>query len=77
MLKLIGLIMQLKIPLKLVLKKCFRVDTSKLEAKSYLAFLKATVDRKNIDKWKIVPVDLSNLSNVVNNDVAKKNCVIN
>ena len=62
MLKLIGLIMQLKIPLKLVLKKCFRVDTSKLEAKSYLAFLKATVDKQNIDKWKIVPVDLSNLS---------------
>ena len=50
MLKLIGLIMQLKIPLKLVLKKCFRVDTSKLEAKSYLAFLKATVDKQNIDK---------------------------
>ena len=62
MLKLIGLIMQLKIPPKLVLKKCFRVDTSKLEAKSYLAFLKATVDKQNIDKWKIVPVDLSNLS---------------
>ena len=77
MLKLIGLIMQLKIQLKLVLKKCFGVDTSKLKAKSYLAFLKAIVGKKNIDKWKIVPVDLSNLSNVVNNDVAKKNCVIN
>ena len=50
MLKLIGLIMQLKIQLKLVLKKCFGVDTSKLKAKSYLAFLKAIVDKKNIDK---------------------------
>ena len=48
------------------------VDTSKLEGKSDLASLKAKVDKIDVDKLKTVPVCLSKLSNVVNNDVAKK-----
>ena len=48
------------------------VDTSKLEGKSDLASLKAKVDKIDVDKLKTVPVYLSKLSNVVNNDVAKK-----
>ena len=47
-------------------------DTSKLASKSDLASLKAEADKGDIDKVKTVPVDLSKLSNVVNNDVVKK-----
>ena len=51
------------------LKNAIGVDTSKLAAKSALASLKAKTD---VGKWKTVPVDLSQLSSVVNNDVANK-----
>ena len=44
----------------------------KLAAKSYLASLKAKVDKIDIDKLKNVSLDLSKLSNVVNDDVVKK-----
>ena len=47
-------------------------DTPNLAAKSYLARIKAEIDKINVDKSKTVPVDLSNLSNVVNNEVVKK-----
>ena len=33
------------------------------------------LDELDVDKLKTVPVDLSKLSNVVDNDVVKKNCV--
>ena len=42
-------------------------DTSKLAAKSYLASLKADVNKTDIDKLKTVPADLNKLSNVVDN----------
>ena len=45
------------------------LDIFKLTAKSDLASLKAEVDKKNIDKLKTVPVDLSKLSVIVNNNV--------
>ena len=48
------------------------VDTSNQAAKLDLASLKAEVDKVDKDKIKTVPVDLSNLSNVVNNEVVKK-----
>ena len=51
------------------LKNAIGVDTSKLAAKSALASLKAKTD---VGKLKTVPVDLSQLSSVVNNDVANK-----
>ena len=54
------------------LKNATGVDTSKLAAKSDLASLKSEVDKIDVDKLKTVPVDLSKLSNVVKNEVAKK-----
>ena len=57
---------------KLDLKNATGVDTSKLAAKSDLASLKAKVDKIDTVKLKAVPVDLSKLSSVVNNEVVKK-----
>ena len=37
-----------------------------------MAGLEAEVDKRDVDKLKAVPVDLSKLSNAVNNDVIKK-----
>ena len=48
------------------------IDTPKLAAKLDLASLKAKVDEIDVEKLKTVSVDLSKLSNVVNNDVVKK-----
>ena len=56
------------------LKNPTEVDTFKLVAKSDLASLKAEVDEIDFDKLKTVPVDLSKLSNVVN-DAVKKNFI--
>ena len=39
--------------------------------------LKAKVDKTDAGKLNTVPVDLSKLSNVVNNDVVKKLCMTN
>ena len=47
----------------------------KLAAKSDLASLKAEVNKIDVDKLKTVPIDLSNLSNVVKNEIVKINCV--
>ena len=60
---------------KAELKNATGVDTSKLAAKSDLANLKTEVDKIDLKKLKLVPVDLSKLSNIVNNDVIKQNCV--
>ena len=57
---------------KVDLKNAAGIDTSKLAPKSNLVNLKAEIDKVDIDKLKTVPVDLSKLSNVVNNDVVKK-----
>ena len=54
------------------LRNATGVDTSKSAAKSDLASLKAEVDKIDVDKLKTVPVDLSKISNAVNNDVVKK-----
>ena len=48
------------------------VDTSNLALKTNLANLKTGVDKLDIGKLTSVPVDLSKLSNVVKNYVAKK-----
>ena len=68
MLKLICLIVQKKLDSK----NAKGVDTSKLAAKSDLASLKDEIDKIDVDKLKTVPVDLSKLSSVVNNQVVKK-----
>ena len=59
---------------KAELKNATGVYTTILAAKSNLAFkrLKAEVDKIDLHKLKTVPVDLSKLSNVVNNPVVKK-----
>ena len=54
------------------IKNISHVDTSTFALKTNLANLKSEVDKLDIDKLKSVPTDLSKLSNVVKNDVAKK-----
>ena len=48
------------------------VDVSSFATKVNLASLKTEVDKLDIDELKVVPIDLSKLSNVVKNDVVKK-----
>ena len=48
------------------------VDVSSFASKTNLAALKTEVDTIDTHKWKIVPVDLTKLSNIVDNDVVKK-----
>ena len=48
------------------------IDTSSFALKTNLASLKIEVDKLDIDKLAPVPVNLSKLSDVVKNDVAKK-----
>ena len=48
------------------------VDVIGFASKTNLAALKTEVDKIDADKLKTVPVDLSKLSDVVNNDVVKK-----
>ena len=56
------------------LKGATGADISNLAVKSNLASLKAEVDKIDIDKLKAVTADLSKPSNLVDNDVVKKNC---
>ena len=53
-------------------KNITHLDTSSFILKTNLANLKTKVDKLDIDKLVTVPADLSNLSNVVNNEVVKK-----
>ena len=53
------------------LKRAAKVDTSNLAERSDLASLTAEVDKIDTDKRKTVPVDLSKLSNEVDNVVKK------
>ena len=54
------------------LKNVTHVDTSSFALKTNLAGWKTEVDKLDTDKLKAVSVDLSKLSNVVKNEVAKK-----
>ena len=54
------------------IKNISHVDTSSFALKTNLANLKTEVDKFDIDKLVFVPVDLSKLSDVVKNDVVKK-----
>ena len=62
----------IKLCKKVDLKNATEIYTSKLTLKSNLASLKAKVEKLDNGKLKTVPIDLSKLSNVVNNDVVKK-----
>ena len=60
------------------LKNITQIDTSIFALKTNLASLKTEVDKLDIDKLGPVSVDLSELSDVVKNDVVKKKlCIIN
>ena len=54
------------------MKNVSHVDVSTFALKSNLASLKSEVDKLDIDKLTLVPVDLSKLSDVVKIDVVKK-----
>ena len=58
--------------IKADIKNISHVDTSSFALKTNLANLKTEVDKLHIDKLVPVPVDLNKLSDVVKNDVAKK-----
>ena len=47
-------------------------DISKLAANSDLAGFKAEIVKTNVDKFKTILLDLSKLSNVINNEIVKK-----
>ena len=49
------------------------VDTSEFALKTNLTALKTEVEKLDIPKSNTVPVDLAKLSNVVKNDIIKKN----
>ena len=53
-------------------KNITHVDVSSFASKTNLATLKIEVDKLDTDKLKTTPIDLSKLSNVVENDVVKK-----
>ena len=61
--------------IKAGIKNDSHADTSSLALKTNLASLKPEVDELDINKLVPVPVDLSKLSNVVESDGAKKNCI--
>ena len=54
------------------IKNISHADTSSFALKTNLANLKNEVDKLHIDKLMPIPVDLSKLSDVVKNDVVKK-----
>ena len=51
------------------------VDTSSFALKTNLASVKTEFDKLDIGKLVPVPDDLSKLSDIVKNDVVKKNCI--
>ena len=53
--------------------KATRVGTSNLATNVNLPSVKADIEKIDLDKLKRLPVDLSKLSNLVNNKYAKKN----
>ena len=55
------------------IKNITHVDTSSFALKTNLANLKTKVNEFDTDKLKMVPIDLSKLSNLVKNEVVKKN----
>ena len=59
------------------LKNVTHVDNSNFALKTNLASLKTEIYKLDIDKLVPVPVDLSQLSDVVKNDAVKKLSMIN
>ena len=57
---------------KVDLKNATGIDSFKFPLKLNLAALKTEIDQIDVDNLKAVPVDLSKLNNVVDNNVAEK-----
>ena len=57
---------------KIDLRGAIDMGTSTLASKTDLTSLKTQVDNLDVDKQKTIPADLSKLSDVGDNDVAKK-----
>ena len=57
------------------IKNILHINTSSFALKLNLASLKTEVDKLDIDKLMPVAVDLNKLSDVVKNDVVKKNYI--
>ena len=55
----------------------YQIIQRKLILKETFGYLKTKVDNLDVDKLSTVPVDLSKLTNVVDNDVVKKLSMIN
>ena len=55
------------------LKNITHVNISSFTSKTNLAALKTEVDKIDVDKLKTAATDLAKLTNVVENDVVKKN----
>ena len=62
-------------PTKTDINNISQVYTSSFALKTNLANLKTEVDKLDIDKLVSIPVELRKLSDVVKNDVVKKNCI--
>ena len=57
------------------LKNITHVDLSSFASKTNLAALKTKVDKIDADQLKTAPVDLAKLTNAVEKDLVKKNCL--
>ena len=57
------------------LKNITHVDVSSFASKTNLAALKSEVDKIDVDKLKAAPIDLAKLTNAIENDLVKKNCL--
>ena len=57
------------------LKNITHVDVRSFASKTDLAALKTELDKIDVDKLKTKPVDLDKLTNTVENDLVKKNCL--
>ena len=61
--------------IKNYLKNITHVDVSSFASKNNLAALKSEVGKIDVDKLKTAPVDLAKLTNAIENDLVKKNCL--
>ena len=57
------------------LKNITHVDVSSFANKTNLAALKSEVDKIDADKLETAPADLAKLTNAIENDLVKKNCL--
>ena len=57
------------------LKNITHLDVSSFASKTNLAALKTDVDKVDTDKLKTAPSDLAELTNAIENDLVKKNCL--